>query len=227
MSSSTGPGDPKASGDEGSTSNSLLVQARSGDADAWRRLHGLYAPFVLHVARRAGLKESDAWDVCQEVFVAISKGLSGFRRGARHQSFRAWVRTITRNKVHDSWRRGERQVQGVGGTEAQRHLDEGGEGFAIADARMDALETEAEEQVLRMAMDRIRAGFSESTWRAFALTVLSGRAPKDAAQALGMSPGAVRVAKSRVLARLRHELFDGEDTGGGPGDPGAPPTGAP
>lgn len=204
---------------EGSTSNSLLVQARSGDADAWRRLHGLYAPFVLHVARRAGLREGDAWDVCQEVFVAISSGLSGFRRDSRHQSFRAWVRTITRNKIHDAWRRGERQVQGVGGTEAHRRLDEGGDGFALADARMDALETEAEEQVLRMAMDRIRAGFAERTWRAFALTVLSGREPKDAAQALGMSPGAVRVAKSRVLARLRHELFDGGAPEDGEWDP--------
>jgi RNA polymerase sigma-70 factor (ECF subfamily) len=37
---------------------------------------------------------------------------------------------------------------------------------------------------------------------------IEGRATADVAADLGMQPGAVRVAKSRVLQRLRRELGD-------------------
>jgi RNA polymerase sigma-70 factor (ECF subfamily) len=37
---------------------------------------------------------------------------------------------------------------------------------------------------------------------------VEGKSPKDVGAELGMSPGAVRVAKSRVLHRLREELGD-------------------
>jgi RNA polymerase sigma-70 factor (ECF subfamily) len=54
----------------------------------------------------------------------------------------------------------------------------------------------------------VRGEFEERTWQAFWQTVIGGRAPRDVAADLGMSPGAVRVAKSRVLHRLREELGD-------------------
>jgi RNA polymerase sigma-70 factor (ECF subfamily) len=40
---------------------------------------------------------------------------------------------------------------------------------------------------------------------------VDGRAAADVAADLGMQPGAVRVAKSRVLLRLRKELGDSAD----------------
>jgi RNA polymerase sigma-70 factor, ECF subfamily len=58
------------------------------------------------------------------------------------------------------------------------------------------------------ALDMIRAEFEPRTWQAFWQTTIDDRAPKDVAADLGMSPGAVRVAKSRVLHRLREELGD-------------------
>jgi RNA polymerase sigma-70 factor (ECF subfamily) len=54
----------------------------------------------------------------------------------------------------------------------------------------------------------IRGEFSERTWQAFWRTAVEGRAAKDVGAELAMSPGAVRVAKSRVLHRLREELGD-------------------
>jgi RNA polymerase sigma-70 factor (ECF subfamily) len=43
---------------------------------------------------------------------------------------------------------------------------------------------------------------------AFRETVLAARPAVDVAAELGMTPGAVRVAKCRVLQRLREELAD-------------------
>ena len=51
----------------------------------------------------------------------------------------------------------------------------------------------------------IRSEFEEQTWRAFWLSAVEGRDSPSVAAELGMSPVAVRIAKSRVLARLREE----------------------
>jgi RNA polymerase sigma-70 factor (ECF subfamily) len=67
---------------------------------------------------------------------------------------------------------------------------------------------EAECALFARALDRIRAEFEERTWSAFWRMAVEGRTAKDVGADLAMSPGAVRVAKSRVLRRLRQELGD-------------------
>jgi RNA polymerase sigma-70 factor, ECF subfamily len=63
-------------------------------------------------------------------------------------------------------------------------------------------------QVLLRALAAIRCEFQERTWQSFWGVVVAGRATADVAADLAMTPGAVRVAKSRVLLRLRRELGD-------------------
>jgi len=55
-------------------------------------------------------------------------------------------------------------------------------------------------------MDRVKGEFQENTWRAFWLTAVESVPVADAAKQLRMSPGAIYVAKSRVLARLKDEV---------------------
>ena len=52
----------------------------------------------------------------------------------------------------------------------------------------------------------MRHEFQPTTWNAFWKTAVEGASPKDVGRELGMSPGAVYVAKSRVIARLRDEI---------------------
>ena len=62
--------------------------------------------------------------------------------------------------------------------------------------------------VLLRALDSIKGEFHERTWQAFWKVVVEGRSTNDVAADLSMKPGTVRVSKSRVLLRLRHELGD-------------------
>ena len=62
--------------------------------------------------------------------------------------------------------------------------------------------------ILGQALEAIRAEFQERTWRAFWGMVVEGRSAADVGADLEMRPGTVRVAKSRVLLRLRRELGD-------------------
>jgi RNA polymerase sigma-70 factor (ECF subfamily) len=54
----------------------------------------------------------------------------------------------------------------------------------------------------------IRSEFEERTWRAFWGVAVDDRPAAEVAAELGMSPGAVYIAKSRVLRRLREEFRD-------------------
>ena len=65
---------------------------------------------------------------------------------------------------------------------------------------------QADRGLFGRAVSLIRDEFEPRTWQAFWLTAVEGRTPTEVSAELGMSPGAVRVAKSRVLQRLREEL---------------------
>jgi DNA-directed RNA polymerase specialized sigma24 family protein len=61
------------------------------------------------------------------------------------------------------------------------------------------------------AVDRIRCDFEDTTWQAFWQTSVDDRESRDVAEELGMSVGAVYIARSRVLARLRKEIEEVDD----------------
>jgi RNA polymerase sigma-70 factor, ECF subfamily len=183
------------------TSRSLLARARDHDPGAWERMVALYAPLVLHWCRRWGLPTTDAADVFQDVFQSVAAHLGGFRRDRDGDTFRGWLRAITRNKVNDYFRRREREPGAVGGSEARVLL-------AQLPEPIPADEDAAENAVLHRALDLVRGEFEPRTWQAFWRTAVEDLPAGDVAAELGMSAGAVRVAKSRVLHRLRAELGD-------------------
>ncbi len=197
----------------GSTSRSLLANARLAVPAAWERLVRLYAPLVASWCRRWGVAEQDISDVLQEVFSAVAHHLAAFRKERPADTFRGWLRTIARSKACDHFRRKAGEPAATGGSEAARQfqqvLDPGlppepGEPADGEEGDDDALLDE----LLRKALASIRGEFHERTWQAFWGVVVEGRLAADVAADLDMKPGAVRVAKSRVLLRLRRELGD-------------------
>lgn len=197
----SGSGSPSSS----ATSRSLLERVKAEDAAAWDRLVSLYAPLVIRWCRRWDLQDQDVADVLQETFQAVATHIAGFRKEKQTDTFRGWLRTIARNKVQDHFRRLGREPEGVGGTDAQIRLAQlpapSLEDESVADE-------EADRSLFHRGLDLIRAEFEDRTWQAFWRTAVEGESPKDVAAELSMSPGAVRVAKSRVLQRLREELGD-------------------
>ena len=189
-----------------STSRSLLDRLRADEVDAWDRLIGLYAPLLLCWCRRWRVPEQDLADIFQDVFHSVATHIGRFRKEKQGESFRAWLRTIAYHKVCDHFRRAEREPAGAGGTDAQLQFSR----LPVAEDRdSDHGEVEtAERALLDRALNLIRSEFEERTWQAFWLTVIEGKAPQELAIDLKMSPGAVRVAKARVLRRLRDELLD-------------------
>ncbi len=197
---------------DGSTSRSLLANAKLSVPAAWERLVRLYAPLVASWCRRRGLAEQDIGDVLQDVFSAVAININSFRKERPSDTFRGWLRTITRNKISDHFRRRDSEPMAAGGSEANRYfqqlLDPSTPDGSINDDENDEPENALLDNLLTMALASIRNEFQERTWRAFWSVVVEGRLASDVAADLNMSPGAIRVAKSRVLLRLRRELGD-------------------
>jgi len=191
-------------GSLGSTSSKLLDRARSRDQDAWHRLVNLYGCLVLYWGGRAGLQQADRSEVFQEVLQAVAKNLEHFRGDRRGDTFRGWLRTITRSKIVDHCRRRSRQFPATGGSEAYQRLLS----INTVDVEQSAECESPKERSLLVgrAMRIVRAEFEDRTWQAFLRTASDGLSSSLVAEELGMTPEAVRKAKSRVLRRIRDEL---------------------
>ncbi|HWB10963.1 MAG TPA: RNA polymerase sigma factor [Pirellulales bacterium] len=186
------------------TSATLIGQIKGDDQAAWNRLLKLYGPLVQHWCRRWGLESHDLADVVQEVFKSVFAHVGEFRKQRAHDTFRGWLRVITRHKVVDHFRRLGREPAGIGGTEAQRRLAEA----AAGPIESSADDPKEEMLLFHRALDLIRRDFAERTWQAFWRTTVDGLSAPEVAAELLMTSGAVRVAKARVLQRLRAELGD-------------------
>ncbi len=188
-----------------STSPSLLQQVARQDHQAWQRLTRLYGPLVFHWCRRAKLDPHDAADVLQEVFAAVARAIDTFDPGP-NSTFRGWLWTITRNKVRDFYRHESRRPRAVGGTSGWERLAAVPDSpSAASDAFTDPKELNA---LFRRGLEIVRSEFEDRTWQIFWRTAVQEEPPALVAEEFGITPNAVRLAKSRVLRRLRQELGD-------------------
>ncbi|HVK18727.1 MAG TPA: sigma-70 family RNA polymerase sigma factor [Fimbriiglobus sp.] len=179
------------------TRPSLIARVRDPqDGTAWTEFAALYAPLIQRAARRAGLQEADADDLTQDVLRSVAGSVGGLE--LRPGAFRRWLYTVVRNRVTDFYKSAQRRDRGAGDTAALERLAEVPAPLDEAD-----WDREYERRMLAWAADRVRGEFQPSTWRAFWLTAVDGRPGPEAARELGLSLGAVHVARSRVLARLK------------------------
>lgn len=178
------------------TPASLLQRLRvPGDTAAWDRLVELYSPLLVAWGRGIGLQEADVADLVQEVFTLLLRKLPQFVYDAG-KGFRAWLRTVTVNKARDLLRR----------RAARAGINEAALETAQAPEQEPFWEAHYREHVVRRLLEVMQAEFEPTTWRACWLCVTEGRTAPDVAAELQISAGAVRVAKLRVLRRLRAEM---------------------
>jgi RNA polymerase sigma-70 factor (ECF subfamily) len=187
------------------TSASLLVRIRDGrDQDAWRLFVQLYAPVVYGFARQRGLGDADAALVMQDVLRSVAGAGNRLNHDPTRGSFRGWLYTIARNKVFDFLDAGRHRPGRDGGdTGAHEKVEAQPEPEWNLAAAWDE---EYDRNLAAVALRRVQGQVQEATWQAFWRTAALGQSAREAGDALGMTPGAVHVARSRVLARIKDEL---------------------
>lgn len=188
------------------TRDSLLVRlSDSQDRLAWEQFCGIYRPLVYRLARGRGVQDADAQDLAQRVLMSVASAIDRWQR-QEGVGFRNWLKRVARNEtLKFLTRRPPDMAQG--GTSVLAIMN-----GAAADENMEhAIELEYRRQLIRRAATVVRERADETTWLAFALTMIDGLSIESAAQELGRSVGTVYAARSRILKRIRETVKQLED----------------
>jgi len=186
------------------TSASLLNRIKDGrDFVAWSDFVRLYAPVIYGFARKRGLQDADAADVVQDVLRSVARNAERMEYDPRRGTFRGWLYTVSRNKIYNFLSAQKNRPRAVGDPDAPDRLDSLPAKPEEAEAEW---ELEYQRRLSSQAMDRVKHEFQPATWQAFWGTAVQGRPAQEVGGELDMTPGAVYVAKSRILARLREEV---------------------
>jgi RNA polymerase sigma-70 factor (ECF subfamily) len=185
------------------TSLSLLGRLRTTPVDSdWMRFMGVYEPLLRGWLRRKEVLGHDSDDLVQNVLAVVVRRMADFEHNGRPGAFRTWLRTITLNCLREYWRDKKTSPPGIGGSNVQSLIAE------LEDPNSQLSQfwnQEHDRQVMRKLLEDLKPEFESRTWKAFDLFALQAIPAADVAKELGISPNAVFIAKSRVLARLRQE----------------------
>lgn len=183
------------------TSTSLLLSLRSNsNGVAWQTLCDLYSPLLNNWLKRYGMSQSDIEDITQEVLMVVVRRIPDFEIEPGKGAFRRWLKTITVNCMRDFWRRNQKKFVAPGGSTFNELIEQ----LTDPHSGVSRLwKQEYEEQVSIYLLNQVRNQFSKQTYQAFQRFALDGINAETVAQELGMTPNAVFIAKSRVMASLR------------------------
>jgi RNA polymerase sigma-70 factor (ECF subfamily) len=176
--------------------DAAVAEAAAGSRDALREVVEIIRPVVVRYVRaRIGTAERSglsADDVAQEVCLAAIQALPRYQDQGR--PFLAFVYGIASHKVADAHRAAARNRSEPTDVVPERFsLEAGPEQMAL---RSDSA----------ARMNRLLAVLPEKQREILTLRIVVGLSAEETAEAVGSTPGAVRVAQHRALARLKNEI---------------------
>lgn len=176
--------------------DAAVAEAVAGSRDALREVVETIRPVVVRYVRaRVGTAERSglsADDVAQEVCLAAIQALPRYRDQGR--PFMAFVYGIASHKVADAHRAAARNRSDPTDAVPERY----------------SLESGPEQQVIQSdsaaRMNKLLQVLPEKQREILTLRIVVGLSAEETADAVGSTPGAVRVAQHRALARLKSEI---------------------
>jgi RNA polymerase sigma-70 factor (ECF subfamily) len=169
----------------------LVERARARDADAWEALYRRAYPRLFAYARRRCPHGHAADDAVSDTMTRALVRIDSF--AWRGGGFDAWLYGILRNVLLERARAGARFV-GDGPPDVPAHEPEP---LGCVLAREEAVE-------VRRAFARLGPDEQEL----LELRVVGGLGADEVGRVIGKTAGAVRMAQTRALARLRHLIDD-------------------
>ena len=177
--------------------DAVVAEAVAGNRDALREVLEIIRPIVVRYCRaRVGATERSglsADDVAQEVCLAAITALPRYKDQGR--PFLAFVYGIAAHKVADAHRAAGRNRSEPTDVVPERYSLEAG-------PEQMALDSESAAR-----MNKLLSVLPDKQREILILRVVVGMSAEETAEAVGSTPGAVRVAQHRALARLKAEII--------------------
>ena len=179
----------------------LVERARTADPDAWEAIYRRAYPRLFAYARRRLSSDGAAEDAVSETITRAMHRIDGFVWG--EAGIDGWLFGIARNVVLETYR-SEARTYAADPATLSEPVAEGlrthGAPSSSADPAVHVVAL-VEHDIVRRAFARLTAPEQEL----LELRVVSGLGSQAVATLTGQRPGAVRMAQSRALSRLRAE----------------------
>lgn len=168
------------------------------DAQAWREFVSIYEPFLHRFVRRQGMQDADARELVQDVLLSVVQAVGHWQNDTTRAKFRTWLFRIARNRMIDVVSNWQRQAVRSGGSGLLE--------IAQPETLVEQAQLAHRRELFRWASTRVKEQFQPTTWLAFWRTSVEQVPVPAVAEELGITTGAVYIARSRVAARLKEEL---------------------
>lgn len=184
------------------TRYSLIEKLQSPeDAEAWEEFAAIYQPIIFEACLSKGMQYADANDVTQDVLARVAKVIHKFDAGHAQVTFRGWLYRLTRNLVVDFFRHREKDLLAKASLDFDDSL-----AFPVDCEESRQFDINFRRRMFVMVAKQVQSSSLEKTWTAFWETEIERRPVVEVAEELGISSGAVYVARSRIIARMRKEV---------------------
>jgi RNA polymerase sigma-70 factor (ECF subfamily) len=171
----------------------LMVRYQAGDGDALASLYEATARGMINFVYGLTGDRALSEDVLQEVFLRVHRVRHTYTPG---RPVRPWLYGIARHVAIDALRKRGREMPLGDETLAQGAAPPAGSALEMAD------------------LEAALAGLPKKRREAFLMTKVSGLSVREAAAALGVSEGAVKVGVHRAVKALRSFLDEGSEDRG-------------
>jgi RNA polymerase sigma-70 factor (ECF subfamily) len=174
----------------------------TGDDAAWEEFASIYRPIIVRIALRRQLQFDDAEDLAQQVLLLVLKNISNWKTDPARARFRTWLQTVVRNAMMNALTRRPKE-QASGGTTSLQQLNQ-------CPDKADSLwfDLEWQRETLRWVAQQVRGEFESTTWTAFWDTAIEQLSAQEVAERTGRSVGAVYIARSRVMQRIKQRIAE-------------------
>jgi len=174
---------------------------------AWDEFVVLYQPMIRRIAIKMGMQPADVGDVTQEVLLHLTRVVQQWDPKKSSGSFRGWLYRVSRNLMIRWISRQDENDVGSGNSDVKEWLAQQPDPKIVVDdvAGRD-FDIEFQREAFAHAIDAVRGNFQSRTWQAFWMTVVENQSISDVSQQIDLRPGAIYVARSRVMSQLRKEV---------------------
>jgi len=176
------------------------------DHEEWMRFFEKYGPFIYRRAVRRGLTDVEASEVVQDTMLGIAKKIQDYKKRPGIP-FKNWLNSIVSKRISTQFSAREKNTVSLNVTSDGRLNPSIDVAIAPGISQQDEQwERDWEENLLRAAMQRVRARIRPQHFQIYEYHVIKGRSAQETARDLNASIAQVYVVKFRVSNALKREM---------------------
>ena len=180
------------------TRSSLIQRLKATiNGESWEEFFHTYWELIYNVARRAGLSEADAQDIVQETILKVHNSLDRFEYNRKRGTFKGWLRTVTRSRLNDFFKKQQRRPA------LNQHLEEAADELQnLEDPEGPEIEKIWDEEwnrnLIQAALSRTKKLSSPKQFQIFKCHYIDEWTVRETCRTLGVNAAQVYMAKQRV-----------------------------